>query len=150
MRGGATCASFISSNEEIEVPIFQRLCVVFKLKPDDIRIREVMVERGCNRKEAEKIVKKLRGLLPPQIKSDYIYLKLFKNMPRSDIEMVFPNTRVRFRMFDKIRLGVTAGGGLGMGVVGTAGKIASLRTRSRWPAPWSACAALPSARLRAS
>jgi len=37
---------------------------------------------------------------------------------------VFPNTKVRFRLFDKIRLGVTAGGGLGMGVIGTAGKIA--------------------------
>jgi hypothetical protein len=110
-------------HEEIEVPIFQRLCVMFKLKPDDVRIREVMVERSCSRKDAEKIVKRLRSMLPPQIKSDYIYLKLFKNMPRSDIEMVFPNTRVRFRMFDKIRLGVTAGSGLGMGVFGTVGKI---------------------------
>jgi hypothetical protein len=110
-------------HEDIEVPIFQRLCVVFKLKPEDVRVREVMVERGCSRKEAEKIVKKLRSMLPPQIKSDLIYLKLFKNMPRSDIEMVFPNTRVRFRMFDKIRLGVTAGSGLGMGVFGTVGKI---------------------------
>lgn len=111
-------------NEEVDVPIFQRLCVVFKLKPEEVRIREVMVERGCPRKEAERVVKKQRSMLPPQIKSDFIYLKLFKNMPRSDIEMVFPNTRVRFRMFDKIRLGVTAGSGLGMGVVGTAGKIA--------------------------
>ena len=111
-------------NEAIDVPIFQRLCVVFKLKPEEVRIREVMVERSCNRKEAEKIVKRLRSMLPPQIKPDFIYLKLFKNMPRSDIEMVFPNTRVRFRMFDKIRLGVTAGSGLGMGVFGTVGKIA--------------------------
>ena len=111
-------------NEAIDVPIFQRLCVVFKLKPEEVRIREVMVERSCNRKEAEKIVKRLRSMLPPQIKPDFIYLKLFKNMPRSDIEMVFPNTRVRFRMFDKIRLGVTAGSGLGMGVFGTIGKIA--------------------------
>ncbi|NJO22755.1 MAG: DUF3754 domain-containing protein [Sphingomonadales bacterium] len=137
-------------HEEIEVPIFQRLCVVFKLKPDDVRIREVMVERGCNRKEAEKVVKKLRGLLPPQIKSDYIYLKLFKNMPRSDIEMVFPNTRVRFRMFDKIRLGVTAGGALAWACSEPWERSSSLRTRSRWPAPCSAYAALPSARPRAS
>lgn len=110
-------------HEKIDIPIFQRLCVMFKLKPEEVRIREVMVERSCSRKEAEKIVKRLRNLLPPQIKPDYIYLKLFKNMPRSDIEMVFPNTRVRFRLFDKIRLGVTAGSGLGMGVFGTVGKI---------------------------
>ncbi len=111
-------------HEEFEVPVFQRLCVVFKLKPDEVRIREIMADRGCDRKEAERAVKRMRAALPPQIKSDFVYLKLFKNIPRSDIEMVFPNTRIRFRMFDKIRLGVTAGSGLGMGIVGTAGKIA--------------------------
>ena len=56
--------------------------------------------------------------------SDYVYIKLFKNMPRSDVEMIFPNTKVRFRLFDKIKFGVTAGSGVGMGVVGTASKIA--------------------------
>ena len=110
--------------EEFDVPIFQRLCIMFKLKPEDVRIREVMREKACSEEEATKIVKRLRSALPPQVKSDYVYMKLFKNMPRSDLEMVFPNTRVRFRLFDKLKLGVTAGGGLGMGVVGTAGKIA--------------------------
>jgi hypothetical protein len=38
--------------------------------------------------------------------------------------MCFPNPRVRFRPLDKLKLGVTAGGGLGMGLVGAAGKIA--------------------------
>src|SRR5581483_6489916 len=110
--------------EEFDVPIFQRLCIVFKLKPEEDRIRELMQSQGCSRKEAQRSVRRLTRMLPAQVNSDYVYLKLFKNMPRSDIEMVFPNTRVRFRMFDKIRLGVTAGGGFGMGVVGTAGKIA--------------------------
>ncbi len=31
---------------------------------------------------------------------------------------------MRFRLLDKLRLGVTAGGGFGMGVVGTASKLA--------------------------
>ena len=110
--------------EEFELPIFQRLCIAFKLKPAEDRIRGIMASQNCSRREAERQVKRLRGMLPPQIKSDYLYLKLFKNIPRSDLEMVFPNTKVRFRLFDKIRLGVTAGGGLGMGVIGTAGKIA--------------------------
>jgi hypothetical protein len=112
------------TKEEFDVPIFQRLCIVFKLKPSEQRIREIVDKEGCTRKEAERRLRRLRGILPPQIKSDYVYLKLFKNIPRSDIEMVFPNTKVRFRMLDKVRLGVTAGGGLGMSVVGTAGKIA--------------------------
>ena len=72
----------------------------------------------------ERAVRRLRGLLPATVTSDYIYIKLFKNMPRSDVEMIFPNTKVRFRLFDKLRFGVTAGSGVGMGVVGTVGKVA--------------------------
>jgi hypothetical protein len=64
--------------------------------------------------------------MPPGISDKNIYLKLFKNIPRTDVEMVFPNTEVRFRSLDKLRLGVTAGGGLGMGAFGAAGKIALL------------------------
>ena len=55
-------------------------------------------------------------------------MKLFKNIPRTDIEMIFPNTKVQFRLFDKIKFGVTAGSGLGMGVAGTVGKIALVST----------------------
>lgn len=110
--------------EEYDVPIFQRLLVLFKLKPEDQRVREVMRSKGIDRKAAEKYVRKLRGSLASEIKPDMIYLKLFKNIPRSDLEMCFPNTAVRFRLLDKLRLGVTAGGGFGMGVVGTATKLA--------------------------
>ncbi len=109
--------------EEYDVPIFQRLFVLFKLKPIEQRIDEVMKQEECDRTTAEKVVRKLRGSLAAEIKSDCVYMKLFKNIPRSDIEMCFPNTTVRFRLFDKLRLGVTAGGGLGMGVVGTATKL---------------------------
>ena len=108
--------------EEFDVPIFQRLCVVFKLKPEDVRLREIMAKNRCDRDEAEKIYKRIRGMLPPQIKPDFVYLKLFKNMPRSDIEMAFPNTRIKFRTMDKLKLGATAGGGLAT-AVGTAGKL---------------------------
>jgi hypothetical protein len=110
--------------KEVKVPVFQRLCLLFKLKPFDVRVQEVMVEQQVERKEAEKIVRHLRGLLPATVSSDYIYMKLFKNMPRSDVEMIFPNTKVKFRLLDKIRFGLTAGGGVGMGVFGTVSKIA--------------------------
>jgi len=110
--------------EEYDVPIFQRLLVLFKLKPEDQRVREVMRAKGIDRKAAEKYVRKLRGSMASEIKPDMIYLKLFKNIPRSDLEMCFPNTAVRFRLLDKLRLGVTAGGGFGMGIVGTATKLA--------------------------
>ena len=109
---------------DINVPVFQRLFILFKLKPFEVRVEEVMKERKIVRKEAERVVKRLRALLPEDVSSDFVYMKLFKNMPRSDMEMIFPNTKVRFRLFDKIKFGVTAGSGLGVGAVSTASKIA--------------------------
>ncbi|MBN9290403.1 MAG: DUF3754 domain-containing protein, partial [Hyphomicrobium denitrificans] len=50
----------------------------------------------------------------------------YERIDPTDVEMIFPNTEVRFRSLDKLRLGVTAGGGLGMGAFGAAGKIALL------------------------
>ena len=110
--------------KEVHLPVFQRMFLLFKLKPFDVRVREVMAEKKIDKKEAEKIVRRLRGLLPATVTSDCIYIKLFKNMPRSDVEMIFPNTMVRFRLFDKLKFGVSAGSGLGMGVFGTVSKIA--------------------------
>jgi hypothetical protein len=71
-------------------------------------------------------VRKQRKMLPDTVTSDYVYIKLFKNIPRTDVEMAFPNTRVRFRTLDKIKFGVTAGSGFGVGAVSTAGKLALL------------------------
>jgi uncharacterized protein DUF3754 len=111
---------------EVKVPVFQRMFLLFKLKPFDVRVQQVMHDRKIDKKEAEKFVRQLRGLLPVTVSSDYVYIKLFKNMPRSDVEMIFPNTKVRFRLFDKIKFGVSAGSGVGMGVFGTATKLAML------------------------
>ena len=111
---------------EVRVPVFQRMFLMFKLKPFDVRVHEVMRDRKIDKKEAEKIVRRMRGLLPSTVSSDYVYIKLFKNMPRSDVEMIFPNTKVRFRLFDKLKFGVTASGGVGMGVVGAVSKLAML------------------------
>ena len=112
--------------KEVRVPVFQRMLLLFKLKPFDVRVREVMQEKQIEKKEAERYVRQLRGLLPATVSSDFIYIKLFKNMPRSDVEMIFPNTKVRFRLFDKIKFGVTAGSGLGMGLFSTVGKLAMI------------------------
>jgi hypothetical protein len=114
--------------EEFNVPIFQRLFLMFKLKPFEMRVEEVMQEHKLGRDDAEQWVVSRRQHLPPGINDRNVYLKLFKNIPRTDIEMVFPNTEVRFRALDKLRLGVTASGGLGMGAIGAAGKIALFTT----------------------
>jgi hypothetical protein len=112
------------AKKKVEVPIFQRLFLLFKLKPFDVRVAEVMAQQKVSQRKAEKLVRKARSLLPKSVTSERIYMKLFKDMPRTDVEMIFPNTRVRFRRWDKIRFGVSAGGGVGMGVFGTVSKIA--------------------------
>ncbi|MGI9409467.1 MAG: TMEM143 family protein [Hyphomicrobiaceae bacterium] len=109
--------------EEFDVPIFQRLFILFKLKPEAQRIDEYMRTRKISREKAESAIKARSKHIPEGVRRDLIYMKLFKNMPRADVEMIFPNTRVKFRLFDKIKLGVTSGGAVGMGLFGTLGKL---------------------------
>ncbi len=112
--------------EEFDVPIYKRLCLLFKLKPLDVRVAEFMARDKISRKEAEAKAIGLRSVVPSLVKDDYIYLKLFKNIPIDDLEMIFPNTQVRFRFFDKLKLGGGAGFGVGAGVYGAATKVALL------------------------
>lgn len=111
---------------EFDVPVFQRLLICFKIKPDHVRVEEIMRKEKLSRKKARKKVRKLRSRMPPEVKSENIYMKMFRDIPRADIEMIFPNTRVRFRLMDKVKLGVTGAGGLGAGALGAAGKIAAI------------------------
>lgn len=110
------------------VPIFQRLFLLLKLKSAETRIREIMIEEDIPEAKARKKLKKLRRMLPEQASSDFIYLKMFKQIPRADLQMMFPNTRVQFKMKDKLFLGVTAGGGTIASIASAAGKLALVLT----------------------
>lgn len=134
-RERRTWKKLFLGKESYQVPHFQRLFLLLKLKSENRRIDEIMRElqqknkgRPVERKKAEKILAKSRSMLPPGICCDYIYLKLFKNIPTTDLEMMFPNTMVRFRMFDKLKLGITAGGGTIASLVGTTGKLLLITT----------------------
>ena len=123
--------------EEFDVPIFQRLFILFKLKTVEQRIEEVMQAEQVSRAKATKVVKRLRKLVPDGVSEQNIYLKLFKNLPRADAEMIFPNTQVKFRLMDKIKLGAMSSGAVGFGLITSAGKIALLASN-----PLGALAAL--------
>lgn len=109
--------------EYFDIPIYRRLCLIFKLKPLEMRINELMKKEKLTRKEAERKAKRLRALFPPMVKDDFIYMKMFKNIPANDIEMVFPNTQVKFRLWDKVKLGAGAGSGVTYSVAAAAGKL---------------------------
>jgi hypothetical protein len=108
--------------DRLDVPIFERLFLLLKLKPAEIRIAEIMASTQVDRARAAREVQKARAHFPPGVSSDYIYVKIFKRIPQVDIEMLFPNTQVAFMPFDKLKLMVTAGGGTVAGVAGTATK----------------------------
>jgi hypothetical protein len=109
--------------ERFEVPVFERLFLLLKLKPEEIRIAEIMAETGVHREKAARRLRRVRARLPVGVSSEHIYVKVFKRIPQSDLEMLFPNTKIDFKPFDKLRLAVTAGGGTAAGVAGTASKL---------------------------
>ncbi|QEG40054.1 hypothetical protein UC8_20580 [Roseimaritima ulvae] len=72
----------------VEVPIYQRVVVVFQLVDD------------YNPSDA---------LDPKQL-----HLRMFKNIPKLDVDMLLPGTRVRISWIDRTRIVVPSLGGIGM------------------------------------
>ncbi len=71
------------SKVEVEVPTFGRAAVMFKLRPHD-RLDEDADTRS-------------------------VFLKLFKNIPQVDVEMLLPGGRVRMPRLDRLKIGGSAG-----------------------------------------
>lgn len=104
-----------------EVDIYKRLFVAVKFKPEEQRYAELK-QQGLDDKAARKKVKKNRKMLPPACSSDHIYVKIFKNIPKYDVEMLFPNLRVKMKYRDKLQLGGSALFGTLTWVIGTGTK----------------------------
>ncbi len=105
------------------VPIFQRLFLALKFKSEDARAREIMDRYGISEQKALKRVKKERAHLPPHLCPRSVHIKVFKHIPQIDLEMLFPNTQVRLKHIDKIKLWVTGGSGGVIGLVTAVPKI---------------------------
>lgn len=104
---------------------FKRLFILVKLKDETQRIKEIMAADDVSEKSAAKKLKKYRAALPEAMDFNQIYLKVFKNVAKLDMEMLFPTTRIGLKSSDKIKLGVTAGGGTGASLFATATKLAA-------------------------
>jgi len=105
------------------VPIFQRLFLALKFKSEGARAREIMDRNGISEQKALKRVKKERAHLPPHLCPRSVHIKVFKHIPQIDLEMLFPNTQVRLKYIDKVKLWVTGGSGGIIGLVTTVPKI---------------------------
>jgi len=56
--------------------------------------------------------------------SPHIYIKLFKNIPRTDLEMLFPNTVPQMKLLDKLRVMMPLIGGTGTTLIKIVGAAA--------------------------
>ncbi|MEN8217390.1 MAG: DUF3754 domain-containing protein [Pseudomonadota bacterium] len=135
-----TWYSLFLSEKVFEIPIYKRLFLLLKFKTEDQVVDERLEKWKADNpesdeamaekfeKKARKQVQKARKNLPTEISDKQVFLKLFKDLPRSDLEMLFPNQEVRLKLFDKIKLALTGGGGTIFGIFTTIGKVAAAAT----------------------
>jgi Protein of unknown function (DUF3754) len=120
-----TWQSLFLKKIDIEVKTYRRLFILLKIKTLEKQIKELQTHSKLTYQQAKRKITKKRDSLPEDLNDQLIFIKLFKDIPQSDLEMLFPNSRVRMRLFDKIRLSITGGGGTIGGFIATAGKIAA-------------------------
>lgn len=111
--------------QPFELQIYRRLFVVLQPKNRQHRVDELVKAKKISRPKAEKKVDAAFKTLGISGEEDIVYMKLFKDIPTADLEMLFPNTRVQMRMFDKVKLGVMGGGGTAGGVMATISKLSA-------------------------
>lgn len=103
--------------------IYRRLFVLLKLKSAEDKAAELVKRENIPWKTAMKRVLKRRKHLPQKTSADNIYIKVFKDMPEDDLQILFPLRTVQFRPFDKMKFYATAGGGTLFGIFSTTGKV---------------------------
>lgn len=89
--------------EEVDVPVWQRLVMIMKLRKHPRLSKRIDTER--------------------------VYLQLFKNIPKLDINMLLPGARVRMTRFDRSKVGFPMISGLGMAMYNIMEDFASLALR---------------------
>ncbi len=114
---------FKFKKQQVEVQVFRRLFILLQPKNKDQWIEHLTNNKKLSLKKAKKQVDASFKSLGINGENDVVYMKLFKDIPRADLEMLFPNTRVQIRLFDKIKLGIMGGGGTAGGIMATITKL---------------------------
>ena len=94
--------------ESIELPEFERLIMAFRLKPEycDVKPEQMSssdVGSKPNRRKqlTQKISRLLAGDDEDALDANHVYLKTFKNIPETDLEILLPGSKVRFSLVDR-------------------------------------------------
>jgi hypothetical protein len=72
---------------DVTVPTFQRMVLIVKQKPHKRLGADADVE--------------------------HIFMKMFKDIPKMDLEMIFPGTKIKMKMWDRGKLGASTAGTIG-------------------------------------
>jgi hypothetical protein len=111
--------------KEISFPIYRRLLLVIKPKTLETRASEIAKEKNISQEEAIKQLKDNDILIKDNTQNN-IYIKLFKNIPQIDLEMLFPNTKIKMKFFDKLKIAIFGGGGTVSGALTLSAKLGSI------------------------
>ena len=111
--------------QPIDILIYRRLFVLLQPKNRQQWREHFINNKKMSAQKAEKKADAALKVFGVSNDNDVVYLKLFKDIPREDLEMQFPNTRIQIRLFDKIKLAVTGGGGTAGGIMATIGKLSA-------------------------
>ena len=96
---------------ESNLEAYRRLFIGLKLKPFAQRVAEVMKTENVARKKAEKIVKRARNhQMLEGVSENTLHLKVFRRIAKTELEILFPNAKIRFSPFDRLWLWVGSGG----------------------------------------
>jgi Protein of unknown function (DUF3754) len=89
---------------------YRRLFIGLKLKPFETRVAELM-ETGLSRRKARRIVRRARDhQMLEGVSEQTLHLKVFRRIARSELQILFPNARIMFTLFDKLWLWIGSGG----------------------------------------
>ena len=101
---------------DVEVDAYRRLFLALKLKPREVRVAELM-KKGMGRWKAERTVRRARNELLENVSEHTLHLKVFRRIPQGELEILFPNARIRFTLFDKLWLWFGSGGSAAAAIV---------------------------------
>ena len=115
--------SLFLKKKEIEIPIYRRLNMIFRFRGVK-ELEKLLKKKGLNRFNLWLYLRRHKRLMQDTNSDDFIFLRQFRDIPCSDLEMLFPNSTLRFTLLDKIKLTATGGAGTVGGVMVLLSKVA--------------------------
>jgi len=115
--------SLFLKKKNIEIPIYRRLNMIFRFRSVK-ELETLLKKKGLNRFNLWLYLRRHKRLMQDTNSDDFIFLRQFRDIPCSDLEMLFPNSTLRFTLLDKIKLTATGGAGTVGGIMVLLSKVA--------------------------